>query len=178
MEDFTWAEQKCRYINNIFGCWLLECLTCITSSSSSVFFFFNFSIFNKRLLWNTLPGSGRFDTAKPKGILEMFSAGAGVQMFSIIQDQAVVLTHLKTSTHFTVVFQQVDLHWLQQDLNLLAIPDSGSNPDFPSPCWFFFACSFWSDHRQHYIMLMLAQSWFMNALVLLYAPRIFKILST
>lgn len=60
----------------------------------------------------------------------MWSTGGGS---TDVQYQALMLRHLNTSTYFTAVFQQVDLHALQHYLNLLAIPYSGRNSDFPSP---------------------------------------------
>lgn len=59
--------------------------------------------------------------------------GVRVQMFSIIQDQALKLRHLNTSTSFTVVLQQVALHSGQRYLNQLAISASGSSSDSPNP---------------------------------------------
>lgn len=64
--------------------------------------------------------------------------GVRIQMFSIIQDQALTLRHLNTSTYFIVVLQQVAFCSVQLYLNMLAISDSGSSSDHPSP--FFPLC--------------------------------------
>lgn len=127
MEDFSQAEQKSWCINSTSGCWLLECLMCIT-------FVFIFLIFNVRRLcihfsevriWYSQWVSWKHP-----------ALGVEVQMFSIIQDGALKLRHLNTTTYFTAVLQQVALHSVQHYLNLLDISDSSSSTDHKVPSFF------------------------------------------
>lgn len=134
MEDFTRAEQKCRCINNISGCWLLECLMCITS----------FFLFYCKMALHTLLGSSDLILSSQSVSGKHTALGVGVQMFRIIQDQALKLRHLNTSTYFTVVLQQASLQSVQHYWNLFAVSDSGSSSDHPRS--FFLLCLEWCLH--------------------------------
>lgn len=160
MEDFRRAEQKCRCINNISGCQLLECLMCI----SSFLIFILMQDGSAYTSWKF-----RFDTVKPKGILETYSTGGGstdIQHHSgsSLKTQAFEHQHVfhccastGGSSPSAALFKSARYFRLRQQFRL-----SKSLLSFVSGR--VLACSFWSDYRRYFNMLVLTQRCFINSL--------------
>lgn len=172
MEDFTRAEQKCRCINNMSGCWLLECLMCNTT----------FCLFYFNVCWLCIHLEVWIWYCQAKGYLgniEHWGESTDVQHHSGLSLKTQEFEHQHGfhccastggSPLRAAIFKSACYFSLRQQFRL-----SKSLLSFVSAR--VLACSFWSDHRKYFNTSVLTQRWFINSLAPLGIPTMFKILT-
>lgn len=123
----------------------------------------------------TLLGSSDLILSSQRVSWKHTALGVGIQMFSIIQDQALKLRHIFhcASTGGFLLSAALFKHACYFRLRQQFRPSKSLLSFEPGRV---LACSFWSDHRKYVSTLALTQRCFIHSLAPLGIPVMFKIL--